>query len=157
MIPGDIPPLVMKKLLKIPEEDRNSLLEDLWALPVNQNKLAEIVDALVVLSKKRNCPVFHVWIELKEKVKNVGDKGHALEMVRDILRGWRYPRLVAQEKEFTAHLKKIGIPSFMSVNPSPYFEEPWVEMKMRIENMEDVKRAAQIFQKEEWKGLFKIL
>ncbi len=145
-----LPLNVASRFLKIKSSDK--IVSLLQPLSLNQNSLADVLDLLLELSRKESKTVATL---LEEHLSHLpgAQKG---ELLRKRLKENRHPRyqqkLVTFEKGVQALVSSSSVKN-IQINPAPYFEEDYVELKVRLHDQNDRKKLIELLQKKDWEEL----
>ena len=154
----DFPLPVARKFLSFPQADRNDLVILLDDLILNQNKLAEVLDALNDISKRDGLRVIEILQTCLKEIPANLDPPSRTQKVREFLAMQRRPRLEKKKQEFETLVRALKLPPHAQLNSAPFFEDAFVELKVRLSSEKDIQGLQNSFKNSEsWERIFKIL
>ena len=157
-INNNIPLPIILGFLRFPVQERDKLAKKLFLLPINQNKLAEIISTAYDISKRENILPSKLLDELISssggRAANAAQKAQNL---RHLLQKRKNPNYTTQLFEFEKTLKKLPLNNKVKVLPAPYFEEDFVEISARIHTKEDIDSLQKLLTNQEWSDLLSSL
>ena len=150
----------MRLLAELAPKERRFLLPLL--LPLGQNKMKEILEDLLEISKKNNIPAEKI-LSSKEILDVIGSERlsplQKADKIRLLLKSKRYPTLSSWKESFDSFLKGLHLPNNIAVKPSPYFEEENFSVSFTFESREELKtnllKLQELASKEEFSRIFK--
>ncbi len=142
--------------LNFAPEIRLEIFNQLNKLPLNQNKWQEILGFLSLITKKNECNTLTLLHDFLKQSQDTNDH-IIIEKLRTCLQEEARPRLKNKKNQFDTAVSRLKLPNTVRIEASQYFEEEWVEIKMRVSSVEECQKLAFALQKEEWSSLFKIL
>jgi ParB family chromosome partitioning protein len=131
--------------------------------PLSQNKMTELLESLMEISKRDELPVRKI-LGSKE-VKEILDSRRLFPLqkadkVRLVLRKKRYPNLSSWEESFDALRKEMRWPREITLSPTPYFEEKKLSVAFNFENQEEFNarlfKLGELASKKEFSEFFKL-
>lgn len=122
----------------------------------NANKAREIREWLKDIARREGTTPEAVLKKILAQIPE-GDPPHRLQEVRMELTKLRYPAYMKKKEEFEKILNSLKLGANFQINPSPFFEESFIEIKLRIGSEEEKKEIIRVLEKEEWKQLFDFL
>ncbi|MBX7149002.1 hypothetical protein K1X76_07935 [bacterium] len=125
---------VYEKLGRFEDEELLLLEKTVFTWSLNQNKIIQILDYLFETSRRDKIATHTLLGEFK---------GQDADGLREFLYQKRYPRFSAQQDEFRKKVKDLKIPAGMTVEPKDAFETERVEVKVTLDNLEDLKKFIQ--------------
>ncbi|OVE81964.1 hypothetical protein BVY03_01560 [bacterium K02(2017)] len=146
---------VILGFLKFPKTQIETLAHQLFVLPLNQNKLAEILALVLDISKRDEIlpvKVMECAFEEVEK-RNEFNAVQKEQLLRRILHSKRNPFYETKLKEFDEKIKGLPLNKYTKISPAPYFEDDYVEVNTKINSKKDLDDLVQILQSEVWKEL----
>ena len=152
-----IPAHVTKKFSLFPAEDRERLVDLLETLPLNQNNLAEILDLLSEISRRDGVSAVGIVEEGLGATRTIADPYKKIDPLKDFLRQKRFPLYHQKKVRFDTAIEKLNLPGSVWVNPSPFFEESFVEIRGKVEKGDDLKRLIEILESPAWTEIFEVI
>jgi hypothetical protein len=130
-------------LAEMDVKDRLAMFRLITRLGTNANKSAEIVGYLHDLSIVRGQSV-------RELLQEHGAAGvmadeeiplpERAQRFRDLLRSWKFPELVEQEREFVSWKKELSLPAGVEVRPVESFEGEECFVEIRVRSRDEAER-----------------
>lgn len=152
----NIPPTVISRFLSFATEEREKIFEALLEIPLNQNKLGEVLEWLSDLSRRDETSALEI---LNNTLEQIGDEPDARlkgEYLREHLKMKRYPLYQKKKNQFEGTVKKLKLPKKIQTS-SPDFEEGSVELRMKLSSVDEKNEIIKALQKEEWEKLLSLL
>jgi ParB-like chromosome segregation protein Spo0J len=126
-------------LSKLEPHERAGLLKLCEELSLNANKSAEVIEGLVDLSIFQGKPILQ-FLEQEAVRKILSDPDLArpqrAEFLRDLVRSWKFPELVARERDFRNKIAELVSSHPLVVRPTAGFESPECTLEIRCESVE---------------------
>lgn len=130
-------------LAEMDEKDRIAMFQLITQLGTNANKNAEIVGYLHDLSIARGKSVC-VLLQDNRAAAVMADEEIPLperaRRFRDLLRSWKFPELVEQERDFTTWKKELSLPDGVEVRPVESFEGEECFVEIRVRSRDEAER-----------------
>jgi hypothetical protein len=97
---------------------------------------------IIELALRANKPVedvLHGWFSLEQELveENIPQRLHGL---LQYLQEKYWPERSKREKNFQKFVQELQLPEWVSVTPTPSFEDERVEMRLRFVNREEMKK-----------------
>lgn len=137
-------------------EDIEKLASQLFILPLNQNKLAEILSLLQDISKKENRSVFAILEEIMPELELEFSPHQKEEKLRHLLQQRRNPHYEKRLADFEGRVKKLPLNDMTRVRPAPFFEEDYIEITTRFYSQEDVNDFIESLKHESWNNVLTV-
>lgn len=134
-------------LSEMDRTDRTALCELIGRLGTNANKTAEIVSYLHDLSIMREQSVSELLHDDTAAVIVADDEiplPERAQRFRDLLRSWKFPDLVDQERQFVAWKKALSLPTGVEVRPVEAFEGEECVLEIRVGSREEAERLVKL-------------
>ena len=134
---GDLTINQAQLFLQLNEDDRNAVFSIVNSLKCNSNEIRIIVEGFQEIAKKRGTTESEITRDL-EIIKicsgmEISARERTIKLM-DHLHGLRYPYRTRFENEFEAERKKMHLPNYVQITPSPYFEGNWLCMSAKFSN-----------------------
>jgi len=126
-------------LAEVGNEDRKAVMELINALGTNANTNAEIAGNLFDLSVFHGRRISELLQEqcIREVLEDPDVARPAkASRVREILRSWKFPELVTEEKRFQRWCHELGLPRNVAVRPSQAFETRECTLEIKLKSRE---------------------
>jgi hypothetical protein len=154
----ELPESVARKFFSFPASEREILVTLLDELVLNQNKIKEMLEALNDISKRDGLKASDILKNCLEKVEKVLEAPVRVQQVREMLAKQRRPRLEKKKQEFEEIVRHLKLPLKAQLNSSPYFEDAFVELKVRLSSIDDLTDLKKSLENSPtWEKLFSIL
>jgi hypothetical protein len=150
---NSIPLSVVLEFLKFRKDELEKLANQLFVLPLNQNKLAEILSLLQDICKHEERSPLNVLDQILPQLE-AGTAQQKEQKLRQVLHQMRNPHYEGKLKDFEEKVTKISAGEHTKITPAPFFEEKFVEINARIHGPEDLDALAAALKDENWKDLF---
>lgn len=139
---------------KFPREELEKIAAKLFVLPLNQNKLNEILSMLVDLSLKEQISAVKI---LEEIIQTLGQHAptNRIEQLRNFLQQRRYPHYHQTLSQFETKIKNLPITSQVKVEPAPFFEDDYIDIHARLNNRSDFSEFVNALRDKKWESFFK--
>lgn len=134
-------------LAEMDGKSRNAVFDVISRLETNANKSAEIVSNLYDLSVLRGQSVPELLMDDSISTLMDDDEMSGPEKaqgIRDLLRSWKFPELVDQEREFIAWKKALPLPTGVEVRPVEAFESDECYVEIRVRSREEAERLVHV-------------
>lgn len=124
------------------EEERRAFLDTFMTLRCSASVQMEILDHVSEIALARNESPLAVLRHsdflavVHHERRDAREKTGAL---RELLRGWRYPRLSAREDRFRRSLEVAGLPGKISLDHPPAFEGSSWQLRIRFDSPSELK------------------
>lgn len=131
-------------LAEMEERDRTEAFDLINRLGTNANKSAEIVSNLHDLAIVRGQSVSELRQEEPAATILCDDKialPERAQRFRDLLRLWKFPELVKQEREFIEWKKALSLPTGAEVRPTESFEGEECFVEIRVKSRIEAERV----------------
>lgn len=154
-INNHIPLPVILGFLKFPKDEIERIATQLFILPLNQNKLFEILNLLADISKQEMASPFSIIEGILPEMELEFNAQKKEQLLRQILHKRRNPLYEGKLAEFENKVKKIPINTTTKITPSPFFEENFIEVSTRFTSPEDINTFIAALKHENWSYFFK--
>jgi len=129
--------------LRFKNEDVDSMIHELSLFSLNQNKLAEIVNALYDISREEKKSALVVLQEALSENENESDVLKREQGLRNHLKLKRNPLYEARLNEFESKVKSLPLNKKCKISPAPYFEDDYIEISTRFRSQKDINDFAE--------------
>lgn len=140
--------------LQFPQGEIDRLAAKLFVLPLNQNKLAEVLGMLADLYKRDGKSPLTVLDAAFKSVENEFNTQQKESKIRQYLKQQRNPHYEEKLEQFQAKVKDLPLPKDARVLPSPFFEDDSIELSARISNHEELSEFLNSLKDSKWAKLF---
>jgi hypothetical protein len=126
--------------------DCQALLPLFTGLKVGSNRAREFAAYLGEICRRDACSVAALLqrLSIPEILADAQHSGpQQIERVRRLLHAARYPRFSAHEQRFQATLRRLRLPSQVSLKPPPYFEGQQYQVSFSFHTRQELQRYAQ--------------
>lgn len=144
---------VVLGFLRFTSADVEKLASLLFQLPINQNKLLEILDLLYDISKRDDTSASSLLTEVLEGVKQESHPHKKEQLLRAALQAKKNPLYDTQLSEFKGKVRKLSNRQNTKISPAPYFEDDYIDIQSRLSSQKDLKELIQTLNNEEWFNL----
>ena len=144
---------VILGFLRFPEDERDKIASQLFILPVNQNKLAEILITLNDIAKKEEITPSQILDETLLAIKSEKHPVTKEQLLRRTLQKRRNPHYEKYLTEFEHKLKALPIKTDIKITPPPFFEDSYVELNARLQSKEDITQLIEVLNNKVWSEL----
>jgi hypothetical protein len=129
-----------------PPQDRQALLSLFTGLKIGSNRAREFATAIAEICQRDDCDVTSLLQRqgvpaILAAVQLSGPQ--KVERVRRTLHDTRYPLFSAHEQRFQETLRRLRLPSQISLRPPPYFEGQQYQVGFSIRSREELQQYAQ--------------
>lgn len=131
-----------------------ALVHMLKSLPLNQNKLVQIMDFLADICRRDGSSSIQVLREALQAAGHENDAQKREQGLRDLLGTWRYPRYEKQRDDFSQKLVRLSLPNSIQIKPAPYFEDDYIELTCRISSDGERKKLIECLTQQEFERFF---
>lgn len=144
---SDYSPFVAAQFLRLPKDDLEKTSARLFQLPLNQNRLGEILQLLADVSLSQEKKPSEIIDEIfKESKQDLPQKKEA--HLRQALKSLKNPRYSQVMQEFEENSKSLALPQGAQIQSAPYFEDDYITLQTRIRNEDDLKLLVNSLQSE---------
>lgn len=151
---NNMPLATMLLFLRFHPSEIEAMASRLCRLPLNPNRLTEILSLLVDLTRRDELRALEVLDEILPRVEMESTPVQKEQTLRSVLLRKRNPNYEKRLREFEAAVKRLKLDDKIRVTPSPYFEEACVDVNTRFTSMEDVRALMETLEKEAWRDVF---
>lgn len=141
--------------LKFKAEEVEKLAAQLFTLPLNQNKLSEILNLLLDISKREDKSPQAILDDMLPALELEFSPNQKEQKLRQLLQQRRNPRYEKQLANFEVLVKNLPINDKTRVQPAPFFEDDYVEVTTKLRSQEDIKKFISALQDASWMNLLK--
>ncbi|HLD44672.1 MAG TPA: ParB N-terminal domain-containing protein [bacterium] len=146
-ITNDIPINVVITFLKFPPQEQQRIASQLFILPINQNKLGEMLDSLNDISKQEGTQPSEALEQTLRALPGHLTPLEKVQSLRDQLNTRRRPHLIKHQKQFDQSIKKLPLTENTKICPSPFFEDDYIQLTAKLTTQEDVTRLEELLKK----------
>lgn len=150
-----MPLTTMLLFLRFRPAEIEPLAARLFCLPLNQNKLAEVLSLLLDISRRDDRSALAILEEILPEIELKPGPQQKEQALRSVLHRKRNPNYEKRLRDFEHTVKKIPLGGKTKVVPAPYFEENYVEVVTRFSTPEDINDFAQTLKSESWSEVLK--
>lgn len=140
--------------LRFPKDQIEAIARHLFILPLNQNKLAEILGSLLDISKREEIMPLDLLEEVLSEVPEDLSAVQREQRLRQAFLSRRNPIYESQLSAFDDKLSGIPMGKETKVSPAPYFEDDYLEINAKVHSLEDLRELADSLTDEGWQKLF---
>lgn len=151
----DIPLPVVLNFLRFPPAQIEAIAAQLFLLPLNRNKLSEILSLLHDITKREGLlplDVLNAFLKTLEGEKNLFKKE---EKLRELLQLRRHPEYSKQLQAFQVAVKDLSLGESVQVEPTPFFEDEAVVLNAKIGSLQDRDDLIKKLQEKGWEKILK--
>lgn len=141
--------------LRFKPDEIEKVTAQLFILPLNQNKLAEIVTMLLDIAKREEKTVFSILEEILPELELEFSPMQKEQKLRQILQKRRNPNYEKRLEVFQGQVRKLKFNDNTKINPAPFFEDDYVEVTTQIRSEDDVKQLIESLSSGSWSDLLK--
>ena len=141
--------------LRFKPDEIDKVASQLFILPINQNKLAEIVTMLLDIAKREDKTVYAVLEEILPELELEFSPLQKEQKLRQVLQKRRNPHYEQRLEEFEGRVRKLKFHHNTKVTPAPFFEDDYVEVTTKIRSEEDVQQLIDSLSSGSWTELLK--
>lgn len=143
--------------LKFSKEEAEKLATQLFVYPLNQNKLIEILELLYDLKKREERSAVEILGDVLQRLSGEIRSPHQKEQyLREELKRRKNPHYEQQMASFQQKVKRIPLHPEISLNPAPFFEDDYVEVRTKIYTQEDIQKLIHALNHQGWEDLLKL-
>lgn len=150
MVHNDIRMSVALGFLKFPKDDINPIATQLFMLPINQNKLSEILGLLADLYKRDGVAPQMILEEVLAEIGTEFSGSRKEQQIRKLLHKRRNPSYEGQLSKFEEKTATLGLPKHAQVNPAPFFEDDYIELTVKLHSHGDIRKLLESLNQDEW-------
>lgn len=152
---NDTPLATVLGFLHFKPSEIEKLASQLFILPLNQNKLSEILSLLLDISKKEEKGALPILESLMPELELEFSPNHKEQKLRRLLQQRRNPNYEKRLEEFEARVKKLPVNDKTKVRPAPFFEDDYVEVTTKFHSQEDVNDFISSLKDKSWTTIIK--
>lgn len=141
--------------LNFKAEEVEKLAAQLFILPLNQNKLSEILNLLLDISKREEKSPQAVLDDMLPALELEFSPNQKEQKLRQLLQQRRNPRYEKRLANFEVMVKNLPINDKTRIQPAPFFEDDYVEVTTKFRSQEDVNNFISALQDASWTNLLK--
>lgn len=145
-----MPLSTMLLFLRFKSHEIEALAELLCRLPLNPNRLTEILSLLIDLSRRDQRSALDVLQEVLPRLDLEKSPQQKEQVLRQILHKKRNPNYEARLKEFETVVKRLSLNEKTKVEPSPFFETDHVEVHTQFSSSADIELFLKLLQHPGW-------
>lgn len=147
--------LTILGFLHFPAAEIERIATRLFLLPLNQNRLNDLLTLLNDIAKREGASPLTV---LEEGLKGVETEFNAQQKeqkLRHLLTRRRNPLYEKKLAEFQDKVRHLPLPKDTRVEPAPFFEDDYIEVNTRVHNQQELNEFLESLKDNEWGKLFK--
>lgn len=141
--------------LRFKAEEVEKLANQLFILPLNQNKLSEILNLLLDISKREEKSPLTVLDDILPELELEFSPNQKEQKLRQLLQQRRNPHYEKRLADFEGMVKKLPINDKTRVQPAPFFEDDYVEVSTKFRSQEDINDFISALKDGSWTELLK--
>lgn len=145
---------VILGFLRFPAAEVEKVASQLFILPLNQNKIAEILGLLLDISKREETSPGKIMDGIMAELENESSAMAKEQQLRRLLHKRRNPNYENQLSDFEKKIKDLGISAAIRVAPAPYFENDSIEISTTLHSTSDLNELIKSLQTKNWSRLF---
>lgn len=152
----DIPLQVILNFLRFPPAQIENIAAQLFLLPINRNKLAEILSLLLDVTKREGLmplDILNAFLKTLEGEKNLFKKE---ERLRELLSQRRRPEYSRHLQNFQSTIEELSLGDSVQVEPSPFFEDESITLKAKLHSLKDRDELIKKLQNKGWEKMLKM-
>lgn len=154
-INNHIPLPVILGFLKFPKDEIERIAAQFFILPLNQNKLSEILSLLADVSKQEEASPFSIIEGILPEMELEFNAQKKEQLLRQTLHKRRNPLYEGKLADFEDKVKKLPINTATKITPSPFFEENFIEVSTQFSSQEDINAFIESLKHQNWNHFFK--
>ena len=152
---NDIPLTVILGFLRFPPTQIEAIANQLFLLPINRNKLAEILTLLYEVSKRERLMPLDVLNALLMMLDGETNLFQKEQKLRDLLNQKRNPAYSKRLAFFEKNVRALNLPVGTQVEPALFFEEEAVTLHSKINSLKDRDQLVEMLKGEGWLSLLR--
>lgn len=137
--------------LRFAPAEIDRLAAQIFMLPLNQNKLAEVLSLLSDVSKAEEISALAVLDTILPELELEFSPVHKEQKLRRLLQQRRNPHYERKLSEFESRVKQLPLNDKTKVRPAPYFEDDYVEVTTRFYSQEDMDAFIESLKDASWR------
>lgn len=141
--------------LHFPKDEIERLAAKLFLLPLNQNKLAEILGLMGDVYKRDRISPLAILDEAFKSVENEFNAQQKELKIRQFLKQKRNPHYEKKLEDFESRIKDLPLTKDTRIQPAPFFEDDYIELSAKIGSTEDLQAFLESLKDKNWEKLFK--
>lgn len=139
-----------------PQKHREELGKRLFRLPMNANRLSEILEWLHDISLREGVDVLDLWDQVFSKIFGKDPLQKQEQSFREVLQKRKNPHYSEKLKAFQKFVSPLPFDHKKTrFAPAPFFEDDFVEVTTRFFSVEDVSSFCKTLQGGAWEEFFK--
>lgn len=146
---------VILSFLRFPKNDIEQIARYLLVLPINQNKLAEILGHLWDISRREEISPLRILDDFVAQIDMSLSQVQKEQKLRQMLQLRRNPNFEVAMRDFHEKVSRLRLDDNTKVSPPPFFEDEYVDVHSKIRTLEDLNQLKQSLQDENWTHLLK--
>lgn len=139
--------------MKFPRTETEMIARCLFVLPLNQNKLGEILGLLIDIAKREAKSAKEILDETLSQIENDFNAVHKEQSLRRLLHKRRNPSYESHLKDFEDKVAELSLPEFVSIDPAPFFEDDYIELRAKLKKTDDLNALKDLFEDKAWSNL----
>lgn len=152
----NLPLATALQFLLFPQKNREGLGKRLFRLPMNANRLSEILEWLHDISLREGIDILDLCDQVFSEISGEDPPQKQEQNFRDILQKRKNPNYHQKREIFQKTLSLLPLDKKKTrITPAPFFEGDYVEVTTRFEDIKDVERFCEILKNAIFLGLFK--
>lgn len=152
---NNMPLTTMLLFLRFKPAEIETLAARLFRLPLNQNKLTEVLSLLLDISRRDDRSALAILDEILPEIELEMSPQQKEQALRSVLQRKRNPNYEKRLRDFENTVKKLPLGGKTRVAPAPYFEGDYVEVVTRFSSQEDINDFAETLKSTLWPDLLK--
>lgn len=136
--------------LRFPRNEIEQIARYILVLPVNQNKLAEILGHLWDISRREETSPLKILDDFVSQLEMELTQVQKEQKLRHMLQIRRNPHFESALKEFNDKVNLLTLDKNTKVAPSPFFEDDSVEIQAKIRTQADLDQLRKSLSDENW-------
>lgn len=138
-------PFVAAQFLRLPKDDIEKTAARLFQLPLNQNRLGEILQLLADVSLNESV-LPSVLIDQIFKGQQIDLPQKKEAYLRQTLKAKKNPLYTEAMEQFEKNLNALDLPQSAQVQPAPFFEDDYLTITAKIKSTDDLSGLIQSLQ-----------
>lgn len=152
-VSNDIKLPIILGFLRFPKDHIEDIANQLFVLPMNQNKLGETLGLLLDISKREDVDAKDVLMQALSDARGMGSAIQKEQELRRVLHRRRNPRYEQRLLEFEEKVQQLGLKSGLEVQPAPYFADDGVHLSLKVNDLIGLKKLVKDLEVEQWERL----
>lgn len=142
--------------LRFKPDEVEKVASQLFQLPLNQNKLSEVLSLLLEISIREDKSVLSILESIWPQLEVEFSPHQKEQALRSVLQQRRNPSYEKKLSEFQQKVEKLPLDkSKTRINPAPFFEDDYIDVSTRFASQEDVNNFINVLKDPTWVEILK--